>query len=1633
MTRPTKRKVFLLLVVLAILIYVFFPASPQDKPIPSLMPEPERMVGLRFDPSFFYSRGLTALELAEAQVAQWVKAGVNTIFFRVYDPAYGASYRTAFRYNKETDYGRQDLLGYMLKEARAKGLKVYAWLTPINHKEVWEAHPDWRMRRTNGDHYNTESLPYPLCPRHPGVQQWWIEFAKDLLDHYPDLAGIDMAEPVISWRKSEACHCALCKQGFKAEENAPDEAWSAYRAGPLNTLVLETFKLAHGRRKDTILTTVLPTDPEGNAFPFTELRDRTGLDLDEVLSSPARPKSISFEFMWQEWAVIYKDPKLFEPSWVKRAFSQANRLVRGRTRIIAHLELSDFQELTVGGKDLAKSLAAAIEAGAEGIEVYEASLIEKKNAWDSLKNLGHIMAVKKVLILHDREGRPDARKLGTLCGHFHTDVTFQQVTDYQAGQADQYSALFYISVDKQVEPPDSLIKDVKDTHLPVLWLNHHIDKLLAQSNRYGFKFLNHKEDPTFKTVVYKDTELVRGEPELNFVQVTHTDKADVLATIKSPEVTLPYAIHAGHLWYFADVPFFYAVEGGNYLVLADLLHDILGEQHKPKQLALIRLEDIHPLTPPEKLYQAGKLLYKHKAPFMVALVPFYVHPEQGQFISLSDRPEFVAAIKAMEKMGGTIVLHGITHQRTGESTADYEFWDTLNDTPLSDRTDANIKARVMRGLKECLKNGIHPLIWETPHYAGSLADYNVFSGIFSTACERRQSDDLIGTDQLYPYMIRKDLFGQMLLPENLGYVPLDDQRSEPILAAARRSKVVRDVTVGFFFHLFCNMDILEEIVQGLSGEGFQFPDVQTLPLSVTGTDFHLATTQAPLPDGKNLADAILMDRQKRIIWEGKTEDYPHARETANGLRFFPGKMEMEEKEQDVALRLSGGDGFLVKPLNVGIFAGREAFEQLAAFFRAVGVPCTRFDPAEDMSSFSNYLTMLVVTPEAAGQVSVSLRPQIMNFASQGGTVLTWGRSSLVESAGVTLLDKQATVAVIEDLNYGTTAKLPVAQAVPTITCKAHHEVVARDKDTETPVLYVVDVNEGRLLYSALPPITDPRHTPYPYFISMLQSHCMLAPLSGTKQLEVYFDPGLREHVAVEDLVKLWARNGVRIIHAGAWHQYPEWTFEYNHLINLAHQNGMLVYAWLVLPYVSPKFYGDHPQWHEKNYLGEDVDLDWRKASALTDPDCLAAVKKHLAEFLGTYAFDGVNIAGLHFGGSGPEKPESMSPFNAAACKQFEAEYGYNPKSLWDPASSHYWKRHPDALAQFNTWRASRTTHIHRQLLGFLKNLAGKQDLALVVSTLDSFTEPEKQANLGVDTLEIIKLKREIPFTLQLMDPGDKRPWGKARLASLMRDYGRHITPSDITFHLNLAHTMKGFSTEMLTGMALYRQLADTSPLPVAIYSEDNIPDADWPYLSKALASYAKVVMDSGQVSIQSPISVRLGLTTQKHLRPFMGDNQWTALGRHEILIPPGEHTLSFRTGDWSEDDETSLVDISCDLLTAAPITRGIQFSYNSAQQACAVLSKEPLDITVDGKSYEAPSTEGLRGHAFMLPAGKHVITVNTESWSSFALRIGSLLLSSGIVGVSVISLILVGILFILGRLRSRGMNGTANPPEKADT
>jgi uncharacterized protein YdaL len=142
------------------------------------------------------------------------------------------------------------------------------------------------------------------------------------------------------------------------------------------------------------------------------------------------------------------------------------------------------------------------------------------------------------------------------------------------------------------------------------------------------------------------------------------------------------------------------------------------------------------------------------------------------------------------------------------------------------------------------------MAWVTPHYAASAPDYEVFGVRFPLTIQRALYFDLTGNvsgkgrrsparsgdssaevrlaGQFFPYVIHNDIYGQKIVPENLGNVELTLVNGLPVrsptdmVRIARKNKVIRDGWASGFFHPFLGIEALRELVRGVKAEGFTY-------------------------------------------------------------------------------------------------------------------------------------------------------------------------------------------------------------------------------------------------------------------------------------------------------------------------------------------------------------------------------------------------------------------------------------------------------------------------------------------------------------------------------------------------------------------------------------------------------------------------------------------------------------------------------------------------------------------------------------------------------------------------------------------------------------------------------------------
>ena len=1280
--------------------------------------------------------------------------------------------------------------------------------------------------------------------------------------------------------------------------------------------------------------------------------------------------------------------------------------------------------------------------------------------------------LKKVLILMEgkydlyNESSGTARDLAQILGHFNTKVSFESIDTYKQNEINNFDYLFYVGFSRENHPSAVLSHDILTTSKPIIWLNTGFTDIIKHKEtrkKYGFTISKYLEETEFDFVKTASFSFTKGKSEINLIHIENTKAVEVWAMAYSSrtKAQTPYMIRSGNLVYVADIPFLGAKVTDRYLLFADKLHDILKEPHPVSHTAIIRIEDVTPLYDPEKLRQVADLLSERGIPFLVSVVPVYVNPLENEKVYLSDRPELVDALKYMVQNGGAVVMHGTTHQYKGITANDGEFWDAANSAPLTDENPEEFSAKIELGINEFVKNGLYPIAWETPHYMASSMFLNVISRYFSTAVEQRMSINDFDYGQYFPYVINKDIYGQKVFPENLGYVPLKSNTQESMVEVQKLIKnaegirQVRDGIAGCFFHPFLDIELLKVLIDGITSKGFTFIDLRAGKNWVKTRDKVILTGSQKY--SMNLANSFLnekyFDQDNKIFqknYSKKKINGPISKKITlkPGVTYFAEAVDYSVKELTIKEKIINK----VSASYQSYFKKNEwQVERVKIIWNPAALGAAYFDQSSFVSVFRNLnipvdtlflnqnlnlteCNLLLVPFASANLLSKEHKRLIHKYVEEGGNLVTDCKNDLIKEFGITFSDSKVKLHFVRDKYYPEEAiSWDEGPLVNKINYKADDEIFCEDATSGLPIAIGKSIKQGKIIYlnTAFDPLTPKGYSYYPFFMEYVKRYFQMQPIVKRENLEFYYDPGYRQNKNMEELVKNWVKQGIRRIHVAGWHQYPNYTYDYAYLIKLAHANGILVYAWLEPPQVNKKFWDNHPEWREKNYLsqdinkGEDMKASWRYPVAFTDKRCFDAAMIEYLNLLKKYDFDGVNIAEMNFeAGRGLEDPQLFAPMHSSAIAQFQQKYGYDLREIFNVRSPYYWKSNPRVKEQVTNFRVDKVVEFHDTFLAQIRSFAKKRiGFDVIVTFYDTYLSPELMEYYGANSEKMIELQKKYKFRIQPEDPLNKWSTDPDRYVRMGKIYAEKI--SDLSFlmlDLNILkfrekYDVTPFATLTQTGLESYQLISAASKWAprFTIYSESSCNPQDIPYFAYASSGMVQYNYFDKGIKVSSPNSFTLQLPPNKKAISIDGmdlvgyrDNQY--------LIPAGKHTiitdLNGIPGFSTHELQPELLSFTGNLLKVEYMLQKISFSYLSNERTLASINYMPISILVDGKSYTFEVLKGNDCFTVMLPPGNHEIEMITRNNFSYGIHQASFWSTSAISISGILAIILLANLFI---------------------
>lgn len=442
------------------------------------------------------------------------------------------------------------------------------------------------------------------------------------------------------------------------------------------------------------------------------------------------------------------------------------------------------------------------------------------------------------------------RLLDMLVSHFTTKVSFKPPKDVVEEDVKKATHLIYYGqVEENLSP--SFLSLLASFSGRMLAIGYNVEQL---QDHYSFL------KPVAQELIDRLYLVGQQEEGISFpanlvIHVELDSSAEVIMEGSYMDKRYPFFIRHGHHYYFAS----YDISPPKSIFLGEALHHVFDNQHEAIHPGYIRLEDIHPLVDPDNMLQIAKILKEKQIPYMIAVIPVYTNPETGKQYHFSDSPQLLKVLKYMQENGGSIVLHGYTHQfRSSETGEGFEFWDVEYNLPIYHEPDSPfvlktrkdfasddlyeqylqglkafereyIKSRVTRGIQELVNYGLYPLAFEAPHYTMSQHGYQVVAEHFSTYVGQLQLSDknweIMTTAPYITYPTFLD--GMVLLPETLGYVRPEDPASiEKMVKKAYEYQLTRDGMVAGFYHPYLGVEPFVELLNELE----KIPNVSWIDL-----------------------------------------------------------------------------------------------------------------------------------------------------------------------------------------------------------------------------------------------------------------------------------------------------------------------------------------------------------------------------------------------------------------------------------------------------------------------------------------------------------------------------------------------------------------------------------------------------------------------------------------------------------------------------------------------------------------------------------------------------------------------------------------------------------------------------------
>jgi hypothetical protein len=444
--------------------------------------------------------------------------------------------------------------------------------------------------------------------------------------------------------------------------------------------------------------------------------------------------------------------------------------------------------------------------------------------------------------------------------------------------------------------------------------------------------------------------------------------------------------------------------------------------------------------------------------------------------------------------------------------------------------------------------------------------------------------------------------------------------------------------------------------------------------------------------------------------------------------------------------------------------------------------------------------------------------------------------------------------------------------------------------------------------------------------------------------------------------------------------------------------------------------------------------------AMTDPACLRAMAEEYRRLLQAYEWDGVNLAEVYFdAGRGFLDPRVFTPLHPSARLEFRRRTGHDLAGIFDPASSSYWKAHPEVARAVVDYRVGALRRVYETLLPVM-SAAGqeREGFEVIVTAMDALGSPELREYYGVDMGQILALQKRFRFTLNVEDPEHLWSTDPQRYLAIGRRYEELLRGRDrLMLDLNILVFRKPevttpFPTLIQTGTESFHLVnAAASGAPrMVIYSESSVNPQDLLLFPYALAGAVQYRREGEAYRVSAPHSFVLKLPPE--IRELQVDGTAVTPVRENLfLIPAGDHEIRVVAAPArafsAHELETRVLSFTGNILSLSYGLRSVSVTYESGTRALLSLNREPTLVQVDGEGMAFTAMKGNDCFTVHLPPGRHRVEIVAGDAFAYGISFTSFWYTTAVAVFGTLAVALLLLMYASVRIlrRSAGTPGEA--------